>query len=118
MTIIPFHDDRVVGIRLDGSISRKEIDEIWALVEEKLQRNKKLRIYVEYVRFRGIEFKALLKNIPKKIQHFSDFEREAVVSDKAWLARFIHVGDRVFPSIEVRHFSFDESEKAMYWIQS
>jgi len=116
--IIPFNDDRVVGMRLEGGISKTEVDKIWDLVEDKLKRHKKLRIYVEYLNFDGIEFKALLKNIPKKIQHFSDFEREAVVSDKRWLAKFIAVGDKFFPSIEVRHFTFDASEKARYWIQS
>ncbi len=118
ITMIPFDDDRVIGMRLDGGISKADVDEIWGVVENKLKRHKKLRVYVEYLHFKGIAFKALLKNIPKKIQHFSDFEREAVVSDQQWLAKCVKVGDKFFPSIEVRHFTFDTSEKAMYWIQS
>ncbi len=33
-------------------------------------------------------------NIPKKLEHFTDFEREAVVSDQQWLSTSIKVGDR------------------------
>ena len=117
LEIIPFEDSRVIAMKLDGGISTKEIEQTWKLIEDRLKIHEKLRAYVEYHNFSGMDFQGLLINIPKKFEHFTDFEREAVVSDKQWLSNVVKVGDRFFPSIEVRHFSFEDLEEAKQWIQ-
>ncbi len=117
LEIIPFQDTRVIAMKLDGGISTAEIEQTWELIEELRKIHEKLRVYVEYHNFSGIDFQGLLINIPKKFEHFTDFEREAVVSDQQWLSTSIKVGDRFFPSIEVKHFGFEEIQQAQQWIQ-
>lgn len=103
-------------MELDGGITRQEIEKVWDKIETMLQKEKKLRVYVEVKNFGMMEPKAWFKNIPKKIQHFSDFEREAIVSDKHWLETLAKVSDKLFPSIKVRHFGFEELDQAKAWI--
>jgi hypothetical protein len=114
---IKFDDQRIVGMIFDGGITLEEIERFWTKIEGMLEKEKRLRVYAEVRNFGMMEPKAWFKNIPKKIQHFSDFEMEAIVSDKPWLELLAKVSDRLFPSIKVKHFSFDEVDKAKAWIQ-
>ena len=109
-------DDRVVGLEFDGEITQEDIDRTWAIVEEKLTRHERLRVYVEFRDFGGIDFTTWLKSMPKKFQHLHSFEREAIVSDKLWLERFTRISDRIFTSVAVRHFHFDQMALAKAWI--
>lgn len=115
---ITFEDQRIVGMALDGGITQQEIEKVWDKIEMMLEKENKLRAYVEVKNFGMMDLKAWFKNIPKKIQHFSDFEMEAIVSDKHWLATLAKGCDKLFPSIKVKHFSFEEVDKAKAWIVS
>ncbi len=115
---IKFEDRRIVGMVFDGGITLREIETFWDKIESMLEKEKKLRVYAEIKNFGMMEPKAWFKNIPKKIQHFSDFEMEAIVSDKHWLEILAKVSDKVFPSIKVKHFSFEDVDKAKAWIVS
>ncbi|MBE9167225.1 STAS/SEC14 domain-containing protein [Pleurocapsales cyanobacterium LEGE 06147] len=39
-----------------------------------------------------------------------------MVSEKGWLEKLASVSDKLFPSIEVKHFLFTEKEKALDWV--
>jgi hypothetical protein len=47
-----------------------------------------------------------------------DFEKEAIVSDRRWLEGLAALGNSLFSSIEVKHFTFDDRDKALEWIAS
>ncbi len=46
------------------------------------------------------------------------FEKEAIVSDKKWLETWIKIGDKLFPSVEVKYFPTEEKEEALVWVKS
>ena len=53
-----------------------------------------------------------------KIEFFGElekFEKEAVVSDKSWMETVVKISDKIFPSVDVKHFSFDEKDDALVW---
>lgn len=113
---IPLPLDNVVGFRIDGKINADDISRISDLIEARLERNPKLRIYAEVKRVSGMSIEAFLKDITFSLRHFRDFEREAIVSDTAWVKKLADIGDKMFPSIEVRHFSTSEKDEALEWI--
>jgi len=113
---IKFDDQRVIGMEFDGGITLQEIETFCDKIESMLEKEQKLRVYAEVKNFGMMEPKAWFKNIPKKIQHFSDFEMEAIVSDKYLLEILAKMSDKLFPSIKVKHFSFEEVDKAKAWI--
>lgn len=113
---IPLPIDNVVGFRIDGKINAEDVSRITDVIEARLKRHPKLRVYAEVKRFSGMSVEAFLKDITFSLRHLKDFEREAIVSDAAWLKKLANIGDRIFPSIEVRHFSVSEKDEALKWI--
>ncbi|HSS63091.1 MAG TPA: STAS/SEC14 domain-containing protein [Gammaproteobacteria bacterium] len=113
---IPLPADNVVGFRIDGKIDADDISRIADVIEARLERYPKLRVYAEVDRVSGVSVAAFVKDITFSLRHLKDIEREAIVSDTAWLKKLAGIGDRMLPSIEVRHFSKTEKDRALEWI--
>ncbi|MCK5392015.1 MAG: STAS/SEC14 domain-containing protein [Deltaproteobacteria bacterium] len=115
--IIPFEEGNIIGFRLNGRIEDEEFDQITEKIEEMLKHYDKLRIYAEIEEIGGMSVNTLMKDIHFKLKHWRNFEKEAVVSDKGWLESWIAVADKIFPSIEIKHFNTNEVEKAKEWLK-
>jgi hypothetical protein len=116
--LIPIESQKVVGIRINGKIEKADMEKITRDIDEKLKSQEKLRIYVELESFGGISFEAFIEDIKLGFSHLREFEKKAVVSDKAWVARLADWGGQLIPSMEVKHFTFEEREKALDWVQA
>ena len=117
VTMIPFDEGNIIGILVEGEIDDEGVKKVLTTVDEKSTQYEKLRIYAE-IKEPGLpKFKTQLESLPSKFKHISTFEKEAIVSDRAWIEAIAKIGDHLFPSIEVRHFTFDEIEKAKEWIK-
>ena len=115
--LIPLPVDNVIGVRLSGKMEKADIEKTSKAIEEKLTVHEKVNIYAEIESFDGISFEALVADIKFAFPHLRDFEKKAVVSEKHWIERLVVIGDKLFPSVEVRHFSFDEKDEALKWVQ-
>ena len=87
-------------------------------IENRLEKEEKLRIYAEVSNWSGMSLEAFIKDIKFSLQHFKDFEKEAIVSERGWLKSLAAVGNTLFSSIEVKHFTFAEKDQALEWINS
>ncbi len=114
--LLPIPVDNVIGFRIEGKISEYDILLITEEIEARLERHSKLRIYAEVDGLAGMTIKALLKDIAFSLRHFRNFEREAIVSDAAWLKKLAVIGGRVIPGIKVRHYYKSERDDALEWI--
>ena len=117
LELIPFEEGNIIGFRLSGRIEDESFDEAAAKMEEMLKEHKKLRVYAEIEEIGGMSVNTFMKNIHFKLKHFTDFEKEAIVSDKSWLETWISIADKIFPHIEVKHFSPEEKEEAKEWLR-
>lgn len=116
LTLISFEDDRVVGARISGKITRPEFDTVAAALEAALAKHDKVRFYAEMETFGGVAMDALFKDLEFGLRHWQQFEREAVVTDRNWMRRLALMADKLLPSIEVKVFAGDEVESAKAWI--
>ncbi|MEM9567836.1 MAG: STAS/SEC14 domain-containing protein [Cyanobacteria bacterium P01_E01_bin.34] len=114
---IPTADGRIIGFSIDGAIDEADIKCITDEVMLRLRTHDRLRLYAEVKEWTGISPKALFDDVKFALQHFRDFDREAIVSDKAWLNAMAKVGDRLFPSIEVKHFDWKERAAALALVE-
>jgi hypothetical protein len=117
---IRFDEPNVVGLRLDGKIDNDSYDRTIAEIQNALDNNDKIRIYAEVVKFGGISVEKFFENFKVKFGFFKEldkFEKEAIVSDKQWIEGLVKAGDKLFPSVEVRYFSFDDKEDALAWVK-
>ena len=116
--LIPHKPDKIVGLDIDGRIEAEDIDRVVQSIENRLKQGKKLRIYAEIKNWSGMSLEAFVKDLRFSLQHFKDFEKEAIVSDRHWLENLAAVGNTLFSGIEVKHFSFKERDEALEWINS
>jgi hypothetical protein len=117
--LIQFEEPNIVGFRLDGQIDEESFHNAVAAIEDALANNEGIRVYAEVKRVGGMPLETFFENLKVKSQLFRQlekFEKEAVVSDKSWVETLVKVSDRLFPSVEVRYFTFDEQEKALAWV--
>lgn len=116
MKLIPFEADNVVAIQTEGRIASDDYDVVLADVQDKLQRHSKLRIYVEMATFTGISAEAFFKDLKFGLGHMDRFDREAVVTDKAWMQRFASAADKLFPGIDIKVFASQDKDVARDWV--
>jgi isocitrate lyase len=110
-------NDRVLGLRVRGSVEQSDLDRVAAALEAKLEHHRPLRIYAEIQDLGAISPMAVLQDLRLAVSHFRDVEREAVVSDAGWLSALARAGDLV-PGMDVRAYSWAEQPKAIEWINS
>jgi len=118
LTILELDADNVVAVGLDGKISTEQFDRVATLVEDKLQRHDKIRMYVEVISFGGMSIAAFFKDMKLALHHWKRFDKEAVVTDKKWLQKLSKMGGKLFPGIDVRAFPSMEAEMARQWVQA
>ena len=75
--------DNVVGLLAKGVVTRKDyLEVVLPAVEKSLKRNAKLRLYYDLgSQFTGIDFGAEWEDFKIGIEHFSRWERIAVVTE-------------------------------------
>lgn len=116
--IVPMPVDKVIGVRISGKMEKADIEKTAKAIEEKLTVHDKVNIYAEIESFEGISLEALVADIKFAFPHLRDFEKKAVVSEKHWIERLVAIRDKLFPSVEVRHFSFEQKDEALKWVQA
>ena len=118
LELIPTGNDRVIGLHIQGTVETADFDKVIREIENQLKLHPKLRIYAEIESLEGMSPEALWKDLKFTFQHFRDFEREAVVSERRWLEKWSNFSNKLFSSIEVKHFHFDQKQRALEWVKS
>ncbi|MBE9048432.1 STAS/SEC14 domain-containing protein [Pleurocapsales cyanobacterium LEGE 10410] len=116
--LIPHKPDDIIGLDIDGWIDAEDIDRIAEIIEKRLKQEDKLKIYAEVKNWSGMSLGAFIKDLRFSLQHLNDFEKEAIVSDRKWLEGLAALSNTLFSSIEVKHFTFEERDKALKWVSS
>lgn len=107
----------VLGVRIEGRISEEDMHGMIAVCREKMESAERIAVFVEVIEMGGISFSALVEDIRFAFPNLKRFSKKAVVSDIGWHEPLAKIGDKLFPSIEVRHFTPDERDKALAWVQ-
>jgi hypothetical protein len=105
-----------IGLKITGKIEKEDIDKVFSLVDQKLNQVERLAVYVEVEKMGGISVEALIEDIKKALPNFKRYAKKAVVSSSKWHKLFSEVGDKLFPSLEVRHFEPEQKEEALAWV--
>ena len=116
--LIPHRPDSIIGLEIDGWIDAEDIQHVIELIEQRIDTKEKLKIYAEVNNWSGMSLEAFIKDLRFGLQHLNDFDKEAIVSDSRWLQGLAAVGNTLFSGLEIKHFTFDEQEKALEWIMS
>jgi len=116
--LMPMPVDNVIGMKISGKLEKADIDKMTKAIEEKLTVHGKINIYAEIESLEGISLDALVADVKFAFPHLRDFHKKAIVSEKHWIEKLVAIGDKLFPSAEVRHFSFAQKDEALRWVQT
>jgi SpoIIAA-like len=111
--------DHVLAIRVSGTLTGEDYDQLGEEMSAKLKRHERIGILVEMLEIDGIKPAALAKDLRyafARIGEFHRFPRAAVITQKKWLRTLAAVGDAAFPGIEIRTYEPSERERALMWV--
>jgi len=117
MQRIPVEADDVIGVKVSGKIERQDMDAMIEVMKKMFEKHERISIYVEIESFGGISLPALVDDLKFALPNFKKFARKAVVSQIVWMEKWTPIADRLFPSIEVKHFPPEQKAAALKWIQ-
>lgn len=117
ITPIKFKQENIIGFRMSGKITGDEIKDWAALLDQKSDRPRDLRVYVEADNIDSASANAIVADLKFDITHLGDFEKAAFVSDETWTKLSTFVANLV-PGINAKQFSPDDKEAARKWIES
>jgi hypothetical protein len=117
LDMISFDVADAVAWRISGKVTEAEMQLALDALRAKLESHDSVSVYQEIESFGGVEFDAIME----KLRFLSDFgiahfSKIAVVTDKQWVQRVIGWEDKLFRSVEMRAFSFDERDRAFNFI--
>ncbi len=108
----------VIRLVIDGEVKQANIDQAASVMEDSLKEQSKLRLLVEVKHLEGYDsIAAFLKDAQKTFQHYTDFEKIAIVTEEKWLAGVASLGDLINPA-NIKQFSLSERELAEEWIEA
>lgn len=113
---IAFQADNIAGFRIAGKLTPEAYDGIREVVDEKLARHSKLRVYVEIPASVEISVETFFKDLKFALSSWDRFDREAVVTDQRWLKNVSDIAGKLMPGIEVRTFAMADADAAKQWI--
>jgi hypothetical protein len=108
---IPISEANVFGIRVSGRLTLADYQAFLPMLDKLIEDRGKISLLIELRDFRGWEMKAAHEDYRFGTAHQEDFERIAIVGDKAW-QRWMTALSTPFVSSEIRYFSQDEKDEA------
>jgi len=108
-------DGKILNVRVSGKLTKEDYERFVPEFEKLIQQHGKIRVLMRMDDFHGWKAAALWEDIKLDFKHFRDFERIAMVGDKAWeegMAFFC----KPFTTAEVRYFGHHEEDRAREWL--
>lgn len=111
------YPDNVVAVSVHGEVTRKDYDTVLVpAVEKALQVHEKVRLLYETAPdFDGYAADAAWEDLKVGMEHFSRWERVAVITDVEWIKLAMRLFGFILPGA-MRVYPTEEAAKARLWI--
>ncbi len=111
--------ENVLGFEASGKVSGKDYETVLIpAVEAKLKTHPKIRLlYHLGSEFESYDLDAMWDDAKVGIEHWTDWEKIAVVTDTKWIHNGVKVFGFAIPG-EVRVFADDELSNAKEWVSA
>ena len=111
--------DQVAAMKISGTMTGADYDRVIAEVEGKLGKHEKIGVVLDLTDFEDFTAEAAWKDIKydfSKLFELKRFPREAIITDKQWMAVAARVADPLIPHVEIRAFDPAQRQAAMAWV--
>jgi hypothetical protein len=110
--------DHVAAYHFSGTLTEADLERVIADVDARLARHDRIAILADLTGFEDVTLRAGLADLRygfSKLGELRRFPREAVITDKAWIASLVEYGNPLIPFVEIRAFRPEEREAALAW---
>lgn len=113
--ILETQKDALIAVKLEGKISKSDVEKIHPLIHKIIEKGKKADFYFEMHDFHGYDLKGLWADLKVDVSHLSDYGKMALVCENKWQEWAAKAAD-FLTSSEVKYFDLNEKERAKSWI--
>jgi len=117
LQIIPVSDGNTIAVRASGKLSHEDYQKFIPVLEKQIEEFDKVTLLFEFDNFTGWDLKAAKDDFKFGMKHLADFERIAMVGDKAWEHWMAFIAKPFLISGEVRYFNRENLQDAWDWLR-
>ena len=117
LQFIPVFDGNTIAVRASGKLSHEDYQNFLPKLEEQIKQFGKVSILFEFEDFSGWDLDSAKDDYDFGMQHLDDFERIAMVGNKAWERWMSLIAKPFLPSGEVRYFNHENLQSAWDWLR-
>ncbi|HEX2252645.1 MAG TPA: STAS/SEC14 domain-containing protein [Thermoanaerobaculia bacterium] len=108
--------DDLLAVRVEGKITRDDYRVLAEQIDTTVERHGSVRLLVEVGRLEGIAPGVFWEDLKITLKHYRHITRMAVVGEARWLERWVGVGNKLSPGVEVEHFDATRRGDALAWV--
>ena len=117
LKFIPVHEGNIFAVRATGKLTHADYQQFLPELESLISEHGKISLLMELENFSGWEIAAVKDDIQFALKHNHDFEKIALVGDKAW-QQWMVLMSKPFVKGEIRYFSRTELQGAWDWLRN
>jgi len=114
---LPETDGHLLGFEMSGKLHDEDYQQFVPLLEAAIKQHGKVRLLAHFHDFHGWDAKALWDDIKFDMAHHGDFEKIALVGDKAW-EKWMAAVCKPFTKASVKYFDEGEIDAAWEWLKA
>ncbi|MFP4698505.1 MAG: STAS/SEC14 domain-containing protein [Eubacteriales bacterium] len=103
----------IIEVEIEGKVKENDIKEFENYFKQKRKSQDEINLLMS-IKEIGYSFNGLIEDFKFESKYWNEFNRIAILSDKKWLEFVSKIADSL-PNVEVKHFDYDEKEKAINW---
>ncbi|MDX1463120.1 MAG: STAS/SEC14 domain-containing protein [Marinirhabdus sp.] len=104
-----------VGFLVDGVLDEERLEKLNDKILRKLEQYESINLYLEDNGIEKFTLPAIVKEIAFKVEHASQLNRVALVTDRKWVKACAAIENSLLSS-EIQTFSIEDRMQAMCWI--
>lgn len=114
--VLPVNNKSILAFKASGKLTDTDYQQFLPLLESLIRESGCISLYIELEEFQGWEAQAAWDDLHFGLQHDRDFNRIAIVGDKAWEHSAIALAN-LFTHTNMRFFSKEEAKSAWGWLE-
>lgn len=106
-----------VGLRVKGKVTSEDMDKVTSEIEQRIEGQDFVRLYVEVDGLDGIEAEALWKDVKFSLSNMTAFDRVALVTSKTWIDWWRTLA-QPFVKADIETFEPGKEKDAVMWLRA
>jgi len=117
LQILPVSEGNTIAVKASGKLSHEDYQKFIPELEKHIEEYDKVTLLFEFDNFSGWDLTAAKDDFKFGMKHLADYERIAMVGDKAWERWMSFIAKPFLVSGEVKYFNRENLQDAWDWLR-